>query len=251
MDANDGKNNLHSGWHGFDKALWKTEIYEENDGVYIRFEHESPAGDGGFPGNMKAVVSYGLTKDNKITADYQAQTDEPCPVNLTNHAYFNLSGEGNGNILSHNVILHSSSYIEIDKNLMPTGRLTPVKDTFFDFRTGKKINNDFNKDTGIEGYDHCFVVDGEYGVLRPCAEVYDQNSGRTMKVMTTQPGVQFYTGNFLNGIAGKHGSCYEKHSGFCLETQHFPDSPNNSSFPSCITDPSNKYHEKAEFTFIF
>jgi aldose 1-epimerase len=245
LPANDGENNLHSGPRGFDKLLWKSEAYEENEGVYVRFEIESPDGDCGFPGEMKAVVSYGLTKSNELIADYEATVDQPCPVNLTNHAYFNLAGEGRGNILSHEVILHSSSYVEVDKHAIPTGRLLPVQGTVFDFNLRRSIASGIGK-TG--GYDHCFAVDGTPGKLRPCAEVYEPVSGRTMKVFTTQPGVQFYTSNHMN-ITGKYGSHYAKHYGFCLETQHFPDTPNQNSFPSCVAGPGKDYHEKSVFSF--
>jgi aldose 1-epimerase len=247
IDANDGKNTLHGGLRGFDKLLWKAETYEESDGVYARFELDSPDGDCGFPGNLKAIVTYGLTKSNEITADYKAQVDEPCPVNLTNHAYFNLAGEGKGTVLSHEVLLYSHSYLKVDKRLIPTGRQVPVTGTEYDFTSRRKINCAVYRK--FKGYDHCFAVDGEPGKIRPCAEVYEPESGRSMKVFTTQPGVQFYTGNFLNVPAGKLGAPYAKHSGFCLETQHFPDSPNQSGFPSCIAGPGNNYHEKAVFAF--
>lgn len=246
LDANDGENNLHSGYRGFDRLLWKSEAYEENEGVYVRFELESPDGDGGFPGKLKAVVSYGLTKSNEIIADYEAKVDKPCPVNLTNHAYFNLAGEGKGSILSHEIVLHSSSYVEVDKYNIPTGRLVSVNGNAFDFRSRRRIDADMGK---LDGYDHCFIVDGEAGKLRPCAELYEPVSGRSMKVFTTQPGVQFYTGNFLDNLAGKQGYRYVKYSGLCLETQHFPDTPNQSSFPSCIVTPGKDYHEKAVFAF--
>jgi len=251
LEVNDGKNNLHSGHRSFDKMLWKAEAYEENEGVYVRFELESPDGDNGFPGNMKAVVSYGLTKSNEIIAGYQASVDAPSPVNFTNHAYFNLAGEGNGTVLSHEVILYASSYVEVDECAIPTGKLLPVDNDGiagnpFNFKTRRRIDASIGS---LSGYDHCFAVDGEPGKLRPCAEVYEPVSGRSMKVFTSQPGVQFYTGNHLNKVTGKHGSCYEKHSGFCLETQHFPDTPNQSSFPSCIVKPGNDYQEKAVFAF--
>ena len=246
LDANQAGNTLHSGFRGFDKLLWKSEAYEENEGVYVRFELESPDGEGGFPGKLKATVSYGLTKSNEIIADYKAKVDAPCPVNLTNHAYFNLAGEGKGDILSHEVVLHSSSYIEIDDQLIPTGRILSVEGNNFDFRKRRRVDSDMDK---LDGYDHCFVVDGEHGKLRPCAEVTEPESGRSMKVFTTQPGVQFYTGNFLNNVPGKQGVIYGKHSGFCLETQHFPDTPNQSGFPSCAAGPGKDYHEKAVFAF--
>jgi len=245
LAANDGENNLHSGPYGFDKILWKSEAYEENEGVYVRFETESPDGDCGFPGKLKAIVCYGLTKSNEIIADYKAKVEMPCPVNLTNHAYFNLAGEKNGSILSHEVILYSSSYVEVDDKCIPTGKILSVKDTTFDFLNRRRIDANFGT---LNGYDHCFVVDGEPGKLRPCADVFEPSSGRTMKVFTTQPGVQFYTGNHINA-AGKQGSHYVKHSGFCLETQHFPDTPNQSGFPSCIAGPGKDYNEKSIFAF--
>jgi len=251
LEANDGKNSLHSGTRGFDKLLWKSEAYEENEGVYVRFELESPDGDCGFPGDLKAVVSYGLTKSNEIICDYHAKVNRSCPVNLTNHAYFNLAGEGKGNILSHEVILHSSSYVQIDKEGIPTGQIIPVNGTEFDFKLRRKIRTSDSLLKPFKGYDHCFAVDGEIGKLRPCAEVYEQDSGRFMKVFTTQPGVQFYTGNHLAAVTGKQGSVYKKHSGFCLETQHFPDSPNRQNFPSCIVGSGKDYHEKAVFAFGF
>ena len=248
IDANENGNSLHSGWRGFDKLLWKSESFTDGDGVYVRFELISPDGEGGFPGSMKAVVTYGLTKSNELTADYQAEIDAPCPVNLTNHAYFNLAGEGKGSILAHEVVLNSSSYVEVDDQSIPTGKLIPVEKSVFDFNKKRRIDSNLGS---LDGYDHCFVVDGSSGTLRPCAEVTDPDSGRLMKVSTTQPGVQFYTGNKLKGQAGKQGSCYHKHAGFCLETQHLPDSPNQSDFPSCIFSPGKNYHEKAVFSFGF
>jgi aldose 1-epimerase len=256
LDKNDGANTLHGGARGFDKQLWKAEAYEENEGVFVRFELESPNGDRGYPGSLKAVVSYGLTKSNEVIANYEARADSQTPVNLTNHSYFNLAGEGRGNILSHEVCLHASSYVEIDDEYIPTGKLPAVQGTAFDFRTRRPINRDMKSEYGGSGgkdapagYDHCFVLDGEIGKLRPCAEVFESTSGRTMKVFTTQPGVQFYTGNMLTGIAGKHGSIYTRHTGFCLETEHFPDSPNQSAFPPCIFGPGKDYHEKTVFAF--
>jgi aldose 1-epimerase len=246
LDDNDGGNTLHGGCHGFDKKLWKSSAYEENGGVYVRFELESPDGDGGFPGNLKAVVTYGLTKSNEIFARYEAKADKQTPVNLTNHAYFNLAGEGSGTIHSHELCLHSSSYVEVGEGLIPTDRLAPVRGSPFDFRKRKPFMQDSE-----EGYDHCFTIDGDSGKLRLCAEVYEPKTGRAMKVHTTQPGVQFYTGNSLSGIPGKAGSVYTKHTGFCLETQHFPDSPNHKDFPPCIYGPGKDYKEKSVFSFEF
>ena len=240
LDINDGGNTLHGGRRGFDKMLWKSEAYEEYDGVFARFELSSPGGDCGFPGNLKAVVTYGLSKSNEIIAKYEAKADAPTPINLTNHAYFNLEGEGSGSVLSHEVSLCASSYLETDGQYIPTGRILPVEGSPFDLRNRKPI---------AQAYDNCFIVDGEPGKLRPCAELIGPVSGRTMDVFTTQPGVQFYTGNMLTGIPGKAGALYGKHAGFCLETQHFPDSPNNPDFPSCIFGPDRDYSEKSVFMF--
>jgi aldose 1-epimerase len=247
LDKNNGENTLHGGRKGFDKRLWKAEAYKDKDGVFVRFELESPDGDGGFPGRLKAAVSYGLTKSNEIIANYEARVNVSSPVNLTNHAYFNLAGEGEGDILSHEAAIFASSYVEVNEKLIPTGKLLPVQGSPFDFRRRKPIYTDIQAAGG--GYDHCFVVDGEPGKLRPCAEVFEGKSGRSLRVFTTQPGVQFYTGNFLDGIQGKPGSVYNKHEGFCLETQHFPDSPNQDSFPSVIFGPGKNYREKAVFSF--
>ncbi|MDR1987164.1 MAG: galactose mutarotase [Treponema sp.] len=244
---NDGAHTLHGGRRGFDKALWKADAYEDRDGVFVRFELTSPDGDEGFPGTCKAAVSYGLTKTNEVIADYQARVDAPCPVNLTNHAYFNLAGEGNGDILSHEAVIYADAYVHVDASLIPTGELVPVAGGPWDFRTPKPIKQDFAALPG--GYDHCFVLQGEAGKLRPCAEVYERSSGRSLRVFTTQPGVQFYTGNQIGTVPGKAGSVYVKHSGFCLETQHFPDAPNKPQFPSSIYGPDRDYHEKALFAF--
>ena len=256
LDKNDGENTLHGGFKGFDKSLWKAEAYEEKESVFVRFELESPNEDRGFPGNVKVVVCYGITKSNEIVCSYMAKADAPTPINLTNHSYFNLAGEGEGDILSHELILHSSAYVEINEQQIPTGRLLPVKDSPFDFKTRKPVKQDFNspsggngKNTALDGYDHCFVIDGKPGKLRVCAEVFETVSQRSMKVYTTQPGVHFYTGNKLPRLYSKAGSVYSKYSGFCLETGHYPDSPNQKDFPSCIFGPDREYSEKAVFAF--
>jgi len=249
---NDGESSLHGCRVGFSRLLWKAEAYEERDGVFVRFELKSPDGDEGYPGNVRAAVSYGLTQSNELVADYEARVDAPCPINLTNHAYFNLAGEGRGvNILSTELKLHSSSYVEVDDTLIPTGKLLPASGTPFDFRTRKPIGKDIQPlaASSAGGYDHCFVIDGEPGDLRPFAEVYEPVSGRFMRGFTTQPGVQFFSGNNISAMRGKMGSVYEKHDGFCLETQHFPDSPNRPEFPSAIFGPDREYHEKAVFAF--
>ncbi|GAB6392038.1 MAG: aldose 1-epimerase [Treponematales bacterium] len=244
---NDNGACLHGGRRGFDKRFWKGEAYEENGGVFTRFTLTSPDGDEGFPGTLKAEVSYGVSASGEIIARYDATLDAPSPVNLTNHAYFNLAGEGSGSVLDHKVTLFASVYAEVDERLLPTGQLLPVQGGPFDFRKRKLVGRDIAAAGG--GYDHCFAVDGEPGKLRPCAEVHEPRSGRSMRVFTTQPGVQFYTGNSLPPMAGKAGSRYGKHSGLCLETQRFPDSPNRSEFPTAIFGPDREYHEKTVLAF--
>jgi aldose 1-epimerase len=246
---NDGENTLHGGRRGFDKRIWSSESYEEDDGVFVRFELESPDGEEGFPGNMKTAICYGLTKSNEIIIDYKASVDKKCPINLTNHAYYNLAGEGKGDILGHEMTIYASRYVEVNKDLIPTGKMPSIIGGPFDFTSRKVIGKDIEKTGG--GYDHCYILDAEVekGVLKPCAEVFEPTSGRSMKVLTTQPGVQFYSGNFLNNERGKLGSHYGKRTGFCLETQHLPDSPNQPDFPPCIYGPGKDYHEKALFAF--
>ncbi|MDR0447534.1 MAG: galactose mutarotase [Treponema sp.] len=266
---NDGANSLHGGRLGFDKKLWKAFPYSDSGGVFVRFELDSPDGEEGYPGSLRAAVTYGLSFNNEILADYRVWVDAPCPVNLTNHAYFNLAGEGNGDIFCHELLLHASSYVETGSDLIPTGKLIPVKGTPFDFTMAKPIGRDYGAACGGDteaigkGYDHCFVVNGESGdssgvespenkpVLRPCAEVWYPKSGRNFKLSTSQPGVQFYSGNFLDGKAGKTGSVYRKNTGFCLETQHYPDSPNQNDFPCAIFGPGKFYHEQSIFAFSF
>jgi aldose 1-epimerase len=260
LDKNSGGHTLHGGLRGFDKLLWKAEAYEEQDGIFVRFELDSPAGDQGFPGNLKAVVSYGLTKSHELIADYQAKVDADCPVNLTNHAYFNLAGEGRGLILDHDARIHGSSYVAVDRALIPTGELRDARGGPFDFTAPKPMGRDFEATRGSNsskledgsdgpGYDLCFILDGEPGKLRPCAEVFEPLSGRSMRVFATQSGVQFYTGNFLDGVVGKGGSLYGRHCGFCLETQGLPDAPNRQEFPSGVFGPGRDYHERSVFAF--
>ena len=199
-------------------------------------------------------MSYGLTKTNELLADYQAKVDAPCPLNLTNHAYFNLAGESSAkDILSTEMKLHSSSYLEVDNALIPTGKILPVEGTPFDFRSQKPIGKDIGALLGsrADGYDHCFVIDDEPGDLRLFAEVHEPYSGRSMRGFTTQPAFQFFSGNNISAMRGKIGSVYEKHAGFCLETQHFPDSPNRPEFPSTIFGPERNYNEKTVFAFAW
>jgi aldose 1-epimerase len=257
---NDGNNTLHGGRVGFSKRLWKGEGYIDRSGVFVRFELSSPDGDEGYPGNLRAAVSYGLTTSGEIMTLYEAGVDEDCPVNLTNHAYFNLAGEGTGTVMDHELKIFASRYLESDESLTPTGKILPVDKTPFDFRKPKTIGADFGAACGGKpdavgtGYDHCFILDAyEENAKRlvPCAEVSDPGSRRTLAVSTTQPGVQFYSGNFLAGIPGKAGSVYGKNAGFCLETQHFPDSPNKNGFPNAVFGPGRDYREEAVFALRF
>jgi aldose 1-epimerase len=257
---NDGNHTLHGGRVGFSKKLWKGEAYTDRGGVFARFELASPDGDEGYPGNLRAAVSYGLTASNEITALYEARVDQECPVNITNHAYFNLAGEGAGTILTHEIKLFASRYLEVDESLIPTGKMLPVDKTPFDFRNATPVCLNYKAACGGKpdavgtGYDHCFVMDGRKenaGQPAPCAEVYDPVSGRILAVSTTQPGLQFYSGNFLTGVPGKAGSVYGKNAGFCLETQHFPDSPNKNEFPSAFFGPGRNYREESVFSLGF
>ena len=248
LPQNDGTNTLHSGPNGFDKKVWKAK--EIPHGVELTLVN--PDGDAGFPGTLTAVVRYTVEgKDLKI--DYSATTDKDTVLNLTNHSYFNLAGQGNGDILQNQVKLNASRYTPVNENLIPTGELASVAGTPFDFRkptaVGARINDDNDQLKKGHGYDHNWVLDsgGKFG---EAAEVYDASSGRVLQVLTDQPGVQFYTGNFLDGtITGKDGKVYQRRYALCLETQHFPDSPNHPKFPTTELKPGRKYHTTTIFRF--
>jgi aldose 1-epimerase len=248
LDKNEGNNTLHGGSWNFSRRIWKAETYEEKDGVFVRFELVSPDGDGGFPGRLKAVVSYGLSKSNELIVDYSADVDQSCPVSLTNHACFNLSGEGRGDILSHEALLYASRYAAFDRG--GAGELAGVEGGPFDLRTRMPVKDAMARSPETQGgYDHCFAADGEPGKLRPFAEIFDPLSRRKMRLFSTHPGFQFYTGNLITETAGKPGSLYKKHSGLCLEPQFFPDSPNQEAFPPCIFSPKRKFHERSLYSF--
>jgi aldose 1-epimerase len=253
---NDNGNCLHGGRQGFDRKVWDAMPWENDEGAFVTLSRISPDGEEGFPGNCTAKVTYGVTKDNKMILDYAAELDADCPVNFTNHSYYNLSGEGAGGedgVFHHEAKIYASGVVDVDKDLIPTGKINPVKNGAFDFTDWKEISKDAKTaaggPNGMAGYDHCWALDGEYGTLRPAAEVRDPLSRRCMKVCTTQPGIQFYTGNFLTGAEGKNGSVYGPHAGFALETQHFPDAPNQKAFLSPVFGPNKPYHERTEITF--
>ena len=248
VPQNDGTNALHGGTRGFDKHVWKSK--EIPHGVELTLV--SPDGDMGFPGTLTAVVRYTLL-GHELKIDYSATTDKDTVLNLTNHSYFNLAGQGNGDILKNELKLNASRYTPVDQKLIPTGELAPVEDTPFDFRkptaVGARINADHDQIKKGGGYDHNWVLDSA-GKMAEAAEVYEPTSGRVMQVLTDQPGVQFYTGNFLDGtITGKDGKVYGKRAALCLETQHFPDSPNHPKFPSSELKAGGKFHSVTVFRF--
>jgi aldose 1-epimerase len=247
LAKNDGANHLHGGLKAFDKVVWEAEPYVDKEGLNLELFYASPDGDEGYPGNLDVTIIYTLTSENELKISYFAETDKATPVNLTNHAYFNLKGEGRGLILDHELILHAPSYLVSGSDLIPTGEIAKVDGTPYDFRTKKAIGKDIAA-TGI-GYDTCFILGNTDGSLVKAAEVIEPTTRRTMTVSTDMPGIQLYTGNYLEGVRGKRGSVYAKHSGFCLETQYYPDSPNKSAFPNCVLRPEADYARVTSFAF--
>ena len=249
LPVNDGVNTLHGGLVGFDKLVWHG--HEIPHGVELTLVSKN--GDQGFPGTLTARVRYTL-EAHALKIEYFATTDQDTVLNLTNHSYFNLAGEGNGDILKHLVTIPADRYTPVDSGLIPTGELAPVAGTPLDFHKataiGARIDSDMEQMKLAGGYDHNYVLNGEMGEMQQAAMVMDPSSGRVLTVETTQPGVQFYSGNFLDGtLVGKHGHVYGKHAGFCLETQHFPDSPNHPAFPTSELKPGETYHYITLFKF--
>lgn len=254
LAVNNGPNALHGGLKGFDKVVWRAEAFQKDSNVGVVLTYTSPDGDEGYPGTLSATISYTLTDSNQLVIGYHATTDKATPVNLTQHTYFNLAGAGKGDILGHMLTLSADSMTPVDSTLIPTGEIAPVAGTPFDFRNPKRIGerisavNEQIKNGG--GYDHNFVLNRSAPGLVHFAHVEEPTSGRTLDISTTEPGVQFYTGNFLDGTnVGKGGIPYLKRFGFCLETQHFPDSPNHANFPNTILQPGAVYASKTVFTF--
>jgi aldose 1-epimerase len=254
LPRNNGENTLHGGLKGFNQALWRATELESKDGPSLQLEYLSKDGEEGFPGNLSVTVIYTLTDENELRIEYSATTDKETVVNLTNHSYFNLAGAGNGDILQHQVTLRADKFTPVSESLIPTGELRSVQGTPMDFRTpmavGARIGQDDQQLKYGRGYDHNWVLESG-GSKTPslAASVYEPGTGRVLEVWTTEPGVQFYTGNFLDGAKGKGGKVYQRRYALCLETQHFPDSPNQPNFPSTVLKPGQRYHTVTIYKF--
>ena len=250
LAKNSGPNHNHGGVIGFDKVVWDA----KQAGNSVAFHRTSPAGEEGYPGNLDVCVTYTLTDKNELIIDYRATTDRATPVNLSNHSYFNLAGEGSATVLLHELKIHADAMLPIDKTSVPTGEMVPVADTPFDFRQPKPVGRNIDQPNeqlaNGSGYDHTFVLNPRKADLVPVATLYEKTSGRMMRVFTDQPGLQLYTANFLDGsLTGKSGRPYARQSALCLETQHFPDSPNQSQFPNTILQPGETYQSRTIYQF--
>ena len=252
LAANNGPASLHGGIKGFDKQLWSANSFSNSDGVGVTLFYHSPDGEEGYPGDLDAFVTYTLRADNALQIDYKVTAHGDTVHNLTNHSYFNLSGAPD--ILAHEAVIHASGFTPVDQYSIPLGHTAPVDGTPFDFRSahtfGERINADNDQLRATGGYDHNFVIDGADGSLRECVRVHDPLSGRTLRALTTEPGVQVYCGNFIDGtLRGHGGAVYGKRSGFCLETQHWPDSPNQPTFPTTVLRAGQTYQSTTVYAF--
>jgi len=254
LAVNDGPNHLHGGLKGFDKVVWNATQSKTDSGVSLVLRYLSAHMEEGYPGNLETTVTYTLTPNNVLEVEYQAITDQKTVVNLTQHSYFNLSADFSKPIVDHQISIDADSYLPVDETLIPTGEFAEVQNTPFDFRKAKTIGKDIDTDhdqlkKGL-GYDHCWVLNHQNQGLRFAASAHHKKSGRLLEVYTDEPGMQFYTGNFLDGaLPNKQGGTYAHRTGFCLETQHYPDSPNQENFPSVILNPGETYTTKTIFKF--
>ena len=251
---NEGENHLHGGIVGFDKVVWEVELQTKESNESIEFSYLSKDGEEGYPGNLNVRVKYTATEDNELKIEYYAISDKDTIVNLTNHSYFNLSGQGSGDILKHKIMINSDKFTINDKDSIPTGEIAEVNNTPMDFREltciGKNISSDYEQIVFGSGYDHNWIINDTGKRLEKAAEVYDEKSGRVMEVYTTKPGVQFYSANFLKGLEpGKGGTTYIKRGAFCLETQYFPNSVKHKNFPSPILKAKQKYEHETIYKF--
>jgi aldose 1-epimerase len=254
LAVNNGENTLHGGIKGFDKVVWTGKEMKSKAGPAVVLTYLSKDGEEGYPGNLNVRVVYTLTNKNELKIEYSATTDKDTVTNLTHHSYFNLAGEGNGDILSHSVTINADRFVPTDAGSIPTGELRKVSGTPFDFLTahaiGERINQDEEQLKLGNGYDHTWIINGRPGTLRLAGTAYEATSGRTMQVWTTEPGMQFYTGNFLDGtLTGKSGKIYQRRFGFCFETQHYPDSPNQPSFPTTTLRKGATYKSTTIYRF--
>tara|TARA_R110002096_G_scaffold207800_1_gene394277 strand:+ start:1942 stop:3126 length:1185 start_codon:yes stop_codon:yes gene_type:complete len=254
LATNDGSNHLHGGVNGFDRVVWVAEPIEGDTNSTLKLTYLSKDGEEGYPGNLKVTVIYTLTEDNALEVSYEATTDKATVVNLTQHAYFNLNGDFSKDILNHDVVIDADTYLPVDGTLIPTGEIRKVEGTPFNFTSVKKIGKEINVDNEQlkrgKGYDHCWILNGKKGNMRFVASAYDKDSGRFMEIFSEEPAIQFYTGNFLDGtLTMPNGGAYNHRTGFCLETQHYPNSPNQESFPSTVLNPGETYKTKTTFKF--
>jgi len=254
LATNDGPNHLHGGNKGFDRVVWKAEPITGGNVASLKLTYLSKGGEEGYPGNLNVTVVYTLDNNNALEVSYEATTDKPTIVNLTQHSYFNLSGDFTKPILNHELSIDADKYVPVDETLIPTGELADVTGTPFDFRTTKAIGKDIGADDDQlkkgKGYDHCWVLNGQDKGVRLVASAYDPDSGRLLDVYSDQPGMQLYTGNFLDGtLPMPNGGTYAHRTAFCLETEHYPDSPNEKDFPSVVLNPGDTYKTKTIFKF--